>query len=324
MHEFRLVYNSPCQTDGLGKTGYVCRRIHVRVPPVSARTREAMLNSFSDSPASRAGLTCVGGFHENYTQTSAVGFVGNEVLKLTESPSMQPRSDTLTRFNVIADVGQIFKADFAGADSDGFGHNGLTGFVIDMANMPLLTPGDSLKLTSGGLATVGLEAAAMGKVTISMMSKFFAPKDLAGTGGGERVFAHVNTENTAAGSGGTIGEIEDKIEIPNALADDQPGFLWHATRKQISLMLANSKLHTDPTGQGEQREPIVGERIGAFVEINGRGTKINRRNRLVLGDTFFVGIKRFVSVCNTAYCLTYHLAAECRALLANQVVGQMV
>lgn len=63
-----------------------------------------MLDPFSDLPAHRALLACVGGVNINHVQADSLAFVLDKGLKLSESPTMQPRSDSLSGFNVGADV----------------------------------------------------------------------------------------------------------------------------------------------------------------------------------------------------------------------------
>lgn len=111
MREFRLVYSSPCGTDRLHKTGYVYGRIHVRVPPVSARTGEAVLVPFSDSPADRASLAGVSGVDVDHGDAQGFGLVGNKVLQLPKGPAVESGTHPLTRSDAVADVCQILHAD---------------------------------------------------------------------------------------------------------------------------------------------------------------------------------------------------------------------
>ena len=121
MREFRTIYSAPCSADRLCKPSYVQRRIHVAMPPSSARTGEAMLRPFSNCPADATGLRGISRVHENNLQASRFCFVGNKVLKLSEGPAMQPSPNPLPSFDVGSDVGQILHADLTGSREDGFG-----------------------------------------------------------------------------------------------------------------------------------------------------------------------------------------------------------
>ncbi len=278
---------------------------------------------FSDFPAHRACLTRVGGVDVDHAQTSGFGLVFDEALQLPEGPAMQSCPDTLPSLDTGADVGQVFHADFAGSGTDGFCDDGFAGFVVDVLDMPLLAPGDSPQFALCSAATVELETTTMGKVDVAVMPQLTAAPDLASAGGCEVIFAHVHPENATTGNGRRIGKIEDEVEVPDALANDQLCFLGRAAGKQIALMLAAGKRNLDAPGQGEQRERFTFHRVGALVEIDGRRTEGDCRNRLVLGNTL-VGLERLVGIRHPVDGLADHLATERRNLLAYQVVRQVV
>lgn len=323
MREFRLVYNSPCRTDRLGKPGNVLGRIHVRVQPCSARTGEAMPLPVSDRPASRTRLARVGRFHEDHAQPARFGLVGDKVLQLPEGPTVQPCPNPLSGLDVGPDVGQVFQADFACTDAKRLLDDGFAGLVVDVADTPFLAPGDSLELALSGAATIGLKASAMGKVDIPLVAEVSAAPDLASAGGGEIVFSNVHAEHATARGGRGIRQIEDQVEIPDTLTEDEARFLGGAARQQIALVLAGSKGNLDAARQGEQREPIALERIGALVEVDRGWPKDDRGDRLVFGDPL-VGLERLVGVRNPVDRLADHLTAQRRKALAHCVVGQVV
>ncbi len=282
-----------------------------------------MLHPFSDSPTHVAHLRRVSGVDKYHGQPGAFGLVSRKVLELAEGPAMQPRPDALPCLDVGADIGQVFHADFTRAGTDGFCNDGLTGFVVDMLHMPLLTTGDSAELAFSSPATVGLETTTMGKVNVAVVPQFAAAPDLAGTGRCEVVLADIKPENTATGNGSDIGKIEDEIEIPNVLADDQLCFLGYTTGKQVTLMLSADERNLGTAREREQRERIALDRVGTFVEVDRRRLESNGWNGFVLGNAF-VGPERFVGVGDPMDGLAHHLAAQRRKLFAHHVIGQVV
>jgi len=323
MREFKGWFTgSPRQADRQGEPGNIPGRINVRVQPSSTLTGEAMPLPFSDGPASRAGLARVRRINKHNTKPSSFGLVGNEVLQLPKGPSMQPRPDALSGLDVGADVGQVFHADFTAAGADCFGNNGLAGFVVDMFDVPLFFAGDSAELAFSSPATVGLETAAVGKVDVPVMPEFPAPEHLACAGSGEVILANIKAEHPA-GNWRRIGKIEDEIEIPDALEDNQLGFFGRTTGKQVALMLAADERNLDAPVEGEQREHIAFDRVGALVEVDRRWSKTDGRNRLVLGNAL-VGLERLVGIGHAVHGLAHHLAAKRRQEFAHRIVSQMV
>ena len=148
-----------------------------------------------DGPAHRAGLAGVGRVHKQHSQTSRFGLIGDKSLKLPKGPAMQSRPNPLSGLDISQDVGQVFQADLPRGNAKRLGNNGLAYLMIDVANTPLLTPGDSLELALGSAATVGLEATAMGKVNLSPVANLSAVPDLARAGGGDSVLAHIDPEH---------------------------------------------------------------------------------------------------------------------------------
>lgn len=282
-----------------------------------------MLDPFSDFPAYRACLTRVGGVDVNHAQASGFGLVGDEALQLPESPAMQSSPDSLSGLDVGADVGQVFHADFACAGAQSFRNDGFAGFVVNRFDMPLFTPGDSLEFAFSCAATVGLETTAMGKVDVAVVPQFSASPDLAGAGYSEVILTHVKPKNATIRNGSGIRKIEDEIEVPDAIADDELGFFGNAGRKQVALVLAADERNLDAPGQGKQRKHATLDRVGALVEVDRCRAESNRRNKLVLGDAF-VGLERLVGIGNPVNSLTHHLAAERGKLFADDVVTQMV
>lgn len=278
---------------------------------------------FSDSPAHRACLARVGRVNINHGQTGGFSFVSNEVLKLPECPAMQPRSNAPPGLDVGADMRQVFHADFTGSIADSLRNKGLAGFVVDVLNMPPLTPGDSLEFALGGAATVGLETTAMGKVNVPLVAEIPAAPDLAGAGCCEVIFPNIYPANAATRDWRSVGKVEDKVEIPDALAGNELRLLSSPARQQVALMLAADERNLGAPVEGEQGECVTLDRVSAPIKVDGSGSEDDCRDRLVLCDPL-VGLQRLVGIRHTVDGLANHLAAESRELLAHCVIGQVV
>ena len=323
MREFRTIYSAPCSADRLCKPSYVQRRIHVAMPPSSARTGEAMLRPFSNCPADTTGLRGISRVHENNLQASRFCFVGNKVLKLSEGPAMQPSPNPLPSFNVGSDVGQILHADLTGSREDGFGNDGLAGFVVDVLDMPLLSPGDSQELPFRSPATVGLKPATMGKEFVSVVSELSATKHLARAGSRKIIFSYIHSKNGSGFHRDSVGKIKNQIEVAHALADYQTSLFGLASLQQRRLVPPTSKRNPDPARQSEQREPLFLLRVGAKVKVHRTGIKFDCWNGLVLLDAF-VRLEGVISISHTVDSLANHLTAKGWELFPHSVVDQMV
>jgi hypothetical protein len=297
MREYRTGYfAAPHGADRLRELGNVATRVDVAVRHVSTGTNKAMLRSFSDFPAH---ATCL----------RRVGLVSNKVLKLTERPTMQSRPNPLPGLDVGADVGQVFHADFSDIGIDSFCNDGLANFVVHMFHMQAFTPRDSAQLAFRCAATVGLKSPAVGKVFVAVVPQLPTTEHLASAGCGETIFPNINAHRAATGRRRSIGNVENEVEVPDTLADNQLCFLRGAAGKQVTLMLAANERNLGATLESEKGKHVALDRVGALVKVDGSWAKSNCRNGLVLGDAF-VGLKRFVGVCYTVNGLANHLATE--------------
>ena len=180
-----------------------------------------------------------------------------------------------------------------------------------------------MQLAFGCAATVGLKSPAVGKVFIAVVPQLSATPDLASAGCSEIFFAHVHPTNTAASNGRRIGQIEKDVEVPDALEDDQLRFLRNAVVEQVALMLASGERNLDAPIKREQGEYVALNRVGAFVEVDGRLIELDYGNWLVLGDAV-VGLERFVGVGHAVNRLANHLATQRREQCSNRVIGKVV
>lgn len=323
MREFRLVYGSPCRTGRLCKTGYVCRRIHVGVPPVSARTGKEILFPFSDVPAYRARLARVGRVDVHHGYPKSLGLVSNKILQLPKGPAVEPCAYPLPRLDAVADMGQVFHADFPHAQRQSLPDDGFGNFVVDVFDMPPLPTRDSPQFPLRGAATVGLKTAAMGKVAVTFKPQFPAAEYLAITRGGKSVFSDIHTHHATFGDARDIGDIQYKIEIPLAFATDQLSFLGAAGRQQIGLVFTAYERHQFAAVQCKQRHRTIAQRVSPMVEVNRCAVEGDCWNGLAFRDAL-AGLERFIRASNPVDGIASHLAAQCRKSITNRVVRQMV
>ena len=113
-----------------------------------------MLDPFSDSPAYRTRLARVGRVNVHHDEPQGFGLVSDKILQRPEGPTVQTRANPLSRLDAVADVREVFHADFQHVQplrllNDGPGH-----FVINVFDMPPLPTGDSEQLPFGGAAPV--------------------------------------------------------------------------------------------------------------------------------------------------------------------------
>jgi hypothetical protein len=323
MREFRTVYNAPCGTGKHRKPGYVPTRVDVAVCQIPTGTGEAMLHPLPKSSTGVAGLGGVGRFHEFNPEPDGFGLVPHQVLKLAEGPAMQPRPHPLPGLDPGPDMGEILHAEDASPRLEGLRDDGFAGDVVDVADMPLLFARDGLELPLGSPATVGLESAAGGEVAIPVMPELATPKKFAGAECGEVVFPDIQAHGQLARKGDGIREVEHQVQVPNAPAIGEPGFLGHARGQERFLRWTAGSPDLGPARRGEEGECIPPNRVGSVIEVDGSGREVDRGDGLVLGDTL-VGSKRFIGVRHPMDGLTDHLTAEGGKRCPNPVIDQVV
>ena len=309
MREFRTAYIAPCRTGKSRKPGYVPTRVDVAVCQVPTGTAEAVLHPFPKPSTDIAGLGGIGRFHEFNLEAGSFGLVLGKSLKLAEGPSMQPRPYPDPGLDASTDVGKILHAEGGSPRPNGLGDDGLAGYMVDVADMPLLLAGDGLELPFGGTATVGLETTPGGEVSIPVMPKLSPSEYLAGAGGGEVVFPDIQTRRKIARKRRGVRKVEHQVQIPNSLAGDEPGFLGDARGQKRLLARSADKPHLGPAPGGEEGKGLPLDQVGSVIKADGSGREGDRRDRLVIGNAF-IGSERLLGIRHPAYGLTDHLAAS--------------
>lgn len=323
MCEFRTVYSAPCSADRLCKPSYVYRCINIGVPLGSARTREAMPLSFSRVPANTTCLRRVCGINECDLYSDGFSFVFNEILKLSECPTMQASSDFYSSFDVCSNIRQVFHPNLTNAALRGFRDNGLTNNVIHMLDMSLFSPRDFVQFSFCCTTTVGLKPATMREMLISLMSEFPSSKYLSRACGGKIVFANINSHHLASNNWFSIGNIKEKIKIPNALPKYETSLFCFPTFKKHLLELPVKQFRLNSSAKRKKRNTQTLDGVSSFVEINGLAIKRNARKRLVFFNSA-IAVQRLIGISDTMHSLANHLASKIRECFSNFVVNHVV
>lgn len=320
----RAVYGTPCRSQYFCKRGNVSGTIDVRVRHVTTLgTHEAVFNPLPQFMAYRACLARIRRIHVIHGYSSPLRFVSHKVLKLSPSPSVQPRPHPFPGFDPVPNVGQVFQTDFRSFTRNGFRDNRFGNNMIYVCNVPTFLARDFAKTLFGALRTVGLETPTMTKKLVSIVSQFTTIKQTTTGRSRDVVLTYVTTHNTTSGGGGRVGYIQNQIEKPLAPFTNKFRFLGLSRVHQVPLMLSAHKLDTLSTGQGKQGQRIVFKGIGAFIIVNRSTLKADFWDRFVF-VYLLIGLKRFIGIRHALDSITGHLAAKLRDQGANRVVGQMM
>lgn len=163
----------------------------------------------------------------------------------------------------------------------------------------------------------------MGEVLVAFMAQATAAQHLARAGGGECVLPHIHPQHATGGHRRRVGEVEDEVQRPDALANNEARFLGGSAGQEVSLMATAGKGDPSAPGGGEEREHLSFQRVGPMVEVDRSRPKGKGWNGLVFGEAP-VGLERLVGVGNPAEGLADHLAAQRRKALAEGVISEVV
>ena len=323
MCEFRTVYDAPPRTEKFWELGYVYRCVNIGVSPGSTRTRKDILFSFSYRPTCTASLRspCRVAILRNYP--NSLSFVFNEVLKLSESPTMQASSDSYLSLDIGSNIGQVFHANLGNSMLHGFRNNGLAYNVVNVFHMPLLTPRDFAQFSFGCAATVGLKSTTMCEISVSLIPKLFSSEDLSSAGCGEIVLANIDAHYYAAGYRFDANNLKEYIEIPNAFPANKASLFRFRALKQRLLVLSIKQLWLNSPSHSKKRHGGIFKQVGSLVKINGLAVKQAIRWRFCFLN-FAVTMQCLVSICNTVNRLANHLASKCRESFSHLVIDQVM
>ena len=122
---------------------------------------------------------------------------------------------------------------------------------------------------------------------------------------------------------GSVGQIKNQIKIPLALFTDQLRLGGRALVKQVLLMFSRNKRNFHSTSHGEQREGVILDRIGAFVEVNRFWFEHNQRHWFTFFNAF-VRLQRLVGARHFMDSVAGHLASKTRIRSPGALVRQMM
>ena len=158
---------------------------------------------------------------------------------------MQAATHAFARLDARANVRQVFHRNLGDTSLDRRLNNGLARLVVDVLHTPRLLAGDLPELLSRALAAVGLKTTAQGKVTVALVAQMLAAEDLAQAMGGEVVFSDIHAQHRAGCHGFNVALLDDEVEKPLPVAQDQFRFLRLAGFEDAALVFAETQRHGD-------------------------------------------------------------------------------
>ena len=209
-----------------------------------------------DIATTRASFARVSRIDGQYLDPGKLSLVFNEDAELAKRPVAQSSALRTTGLNPAADVSQFFKTNSA-TGALRLLHDCLRNAVIFVALEPLLFLGKRSQPAPGCLGSASLKtSAAAGKL---------ATDGLYGVAGVVRAVAvrrdiddaKIDTENLRRFDQFRIVNVADAREIEAALDVHQVNFAL-AVRKQLPLVLAHNRLDLDASGQGPDRNNVIG------------------------------------------------------------------
>lgn len=241
-----------------------------------------MFTAISQRTTQRTSLRRISGIDVLNGNPHGLRFVLDKGLKLPESPTVESSSNSLSAFDVLSDVGQIFENNFTHSKTFGFFDNRFAHFVVRVFYSPLLFTRDLSERLFCALAAVGLQATAKRKMFVTSVTKITATKKLTCTRSGKIVFSDINTQNSFGFNGFDVGEFENQIEKPISISEDKFGFLGSSIFKEIRLVFSSRPFNLDSARKSIEGKKVPLERISPLVEVDTGLTKVDFWNTIFL------------------------------------------
>ena len=319
----RRIYSRPWRDGGLANAGKVptCIQVAVR-PQTTVRALETVFRALPQSSTTRAGLAGVGRVDVFDRDACCLGLVFDEGLQLPPRPAVQAATHAFARLDARANVRQVFHRNLGDTGLDRRLNNGLARLVVDVLHTPRLLAGDLPELLSRALAAVGLKTTAQGKVTVALVAQMLAAEDLAQAMGSEVVFSDIHAQHRAGCHGFNVALLDDEVEKPLPVAQDQLRFLRLAGFEDVALVFAETQRHGDTPIEGIERDGLAFEGVGAFVEVDTGAVEADVGDGGILPDApeFFLCLIRLA---DREDGVAAHLAAQ-RRRFAQHRIGALV
>ena len=319
----RRIYSRPRQRGTAADPGKVptCIQVAVR-PQTTVRALETMFRALPQSSTTRAGLAGVGRVDVFDRDACCLGLVFDEGLQLPPRPAVQAATHAFARLDARANVRQVFHRNLGDTGLDRRLNNGLARFVVDVLHTPRLLAGDLPELLSRALAAVGLKTTAQGKVTVALVAQMLAAEDLAQAMGSEIVFSDIHAQHGAGCHGFNVALLDDEVEKPLPVAQDQLRLLRLAGVENATLVFAETQRHGDTPIEGIERDGLALEGVGAFVEVDTGAVEADVGDGGILPDApeFFLCLIRLA---DREDGVAAHLAAQ-RRRFAQHRIGALV
>lgn len=278
-----------------------------------------MLNTRPQAATDRTGLGTVGRIDVNHPNTGRFGLVFDKNLQLSPSPAVQAGTHTLSSFDPLANMGQLFHSNGRDALFQRLFHNRLARFVVDVTHVPPFFARDFAQQLPCRFTAVGLKTAPQRQVPITNVPKLASTKNLPAGGRGEVVFSKIHAEDATAISRHGIGQIQNKIKEPLPTPVNQHRFLWFSNTEVASLKVADGHFDHSAARQGVEGDGIPYQPIGTGIEVNASSlSKTDYRHSIPLAQ-----LQNFVRIGYGLDRVAYHLRAQFSGF-AHRVISQMV
>ena len=267
-----------------------------------------MLTPFAQRTTERASPRRVSGIDVLNGNPHGLSLVLDKGLQLPESPSVQVGFDSLATFDVVSNVGQIFKDNLTHFKEFGFFNNRFTHFVVRVFYSPLLFTRDVSERLFCALTAVGLQATTERKMFITSMPKFATTKKFTRACGDKIIFSNIDTQNGFRFNGFNFWKFKNQVEKPVAILEDKFSFLRGTLLQQIGLMLPIYPFNFDSTSEGIERKKVFLKRVRPFIKVNRSSTKVNFWNKIFFDlPQRFLGLIGFT---DTKNCVAAHLRTK--------------
>ena len=268
----------------------------------------------------RANFRSIGRVNIENIYTRCLGLVFNKLLEFTPSPAVQPRAYTLSGFNSLTNIGQIFHDNYASIRGYSFINNRLADNMVSFFDVQSFFAGDSYKAAFSRLRTVGLKFASSCKKLVSLMPQLASSVDSSIRGGGQIIFTYINTKNIAIDFKRCLWNFDAYIKKPVIAFFNKFSFFGVARIKNKFLMFSKRELAFDSSAYTKQRQSIIFYRICSLVIMHATTLlKINSWYWLR-----FFNLQDLVSRANFLNSIASHLRSERPNVFTNYIITQVV
>ena len=252
------------------------------------------------------------------------GFVLNQRLQLTESPSVKTASYFFARPNPLSDIGQILHDDGSCIRLYRLLNHLFTHYVIDLLDTACFLARDFLQKLFRRLRSVGLQTAPFRQKLMSLMTDFSSAKKFSAAGCSKNIFAKIYPHYAFVLANRLIWQIQNQVEVPVPLSKGKLGFFGNPLRKISLLKGAHLHFNTHSPLQGIEGKKISFQGIGSFIKMDASiFVKSDHWHVLAFHNAFV-----FICLANGKNRIANHLGSQLRRSpdrsIANVMEGHTI